>query len=128
MNKLNYYDGHHYPSPSWHNHTLPSNTTDLLSQLLKHVPESEIVETEEVYTVRILAPESDKSNFHVEVKDGQLIVTHKVKKQTAFSKNFEKKFLLQGHVFRLGSARASYKEGILTVEIPKIKPKEISVE
>lgn len=135
------YNGHYYPSPNktivnpnfypnWANgvkNTDQDYWDRLLSGLKQHEPQTHTEETEEAVILKVVAPESTKENFEVEIKDSMLRVTHRVKKETALSKSFEKKFLLKG-TMRLGSATASYEGGVLTVEIPKVKPKQISVK
>jgi HSP20 family molecular chaperone IbpA len=130
------FTGHYYPSPNskqsqtgnipeWaEGHTA---IDDLMRSLVKHEPQKVSKLEKEKLVVKIVVPESSRENFVVEVKEGRLFVTHKVKKETEITKNFETSVLFEGS-FVTNSAKARYEAGVLTVEIPREKPKQISVE
>lgn len=133
------YNGHAYPSPNfkvdkdftppgWEPTVTSAYLDEVFKGFRKHEPQIDRKETEESVSVKIVAVESARENFDVVIKEGLLIVTHKVNKETALTKNFVQKYSLTGGILKLGSATASYKDGVLTVEIPKKEPKQISVE
>lgn len=131
--KDGFYTGHYYPSPDYQPGIGQSpdwaktNLSDLLGSLKKYEPETVRIEGEKSLQIKMVVPESSRSNFVVEVKTGRIFVSHKVEKETVITKNFKASVVFEGD-FNTNSATAKYKDGVLTVEIPKEKPNKISVE
>jgi|Deesub1362B_J571_1020462.scaffolds.fasta_scaffold09099_2 HSP20 family molecular chaperone IbpA len=101
-------------------------------------PRVDIAETEKAYYLRAEVPGFDKKNLEVLYEDGALILrgrrepeSEKVQRLLSerFYGSFERRFRLPEEV-RVEKLKARYRDGILTVEIPKIrkKSKEIRIE
>lgn len=101
-------------------------------------PRVDIAETEKAYYLRAEVPGFDKKNLEVLYEDGALILrgrrepeSEKVQRLLSerFYGSFERRFRLPEEV-RVEKLKARYRDGILTVEIPKIRKKsrEIRIE
>lgn len=82
--------------------------------------------TEHAFILKVVAPETSKENFVVEVKNLKLFIEHKAKNETVINRSFSFSKSLDPNLVT-NSTTASYNDGVLTVEIPKEKPKKISV-
>ncbi len=96
-----------------------------------------ISESEEAYNLEVLAPGFNKEDLHIELEKGilKLSAEHEEKSENKeknyrrreFSKmSFERSFRLPEHEVDEENIKASFKNGILELEIPKVKKVENS--
>ncbi len=103
------------------------------------MPVVDISETEDAFLVKAELPGVDKDDVSVKVEDGVLTLKGEKKSETEDKKNhriecsygsFVRSFTLP-QTTKSSSIEAEYKNGILTLTIPKseeVKPKEIEVK
>ena len=99
------------------------------------LPAVNVSEKDDSFELEVAAPGLKKSDFNIEVKDGVMTVSSEVQSEkeekeenytrkefsyTAFSRSF---WLPQG--VKEDNIKATYKEGILTVVIPKLEVKAV---
>ena len=103
-------------------------------------PSVDITETEESYELKAEIPGMDKKDIKISIQENVLVLSgEKRKEEVQDDKNyhrversygkFERSFRLP-HEVKADEVKAKYKDGVLSVEIPKAeeaKPKEISV-
>lgn len=90
-------------------------------------PAVNITETEDAFTLDVVAPGREKENFSVELNDDLLTVTYKVEQQDTPKLlrreftigNFERTFKLDAKVVNGEHIAATYNNGILTLTLPK---------
>ena len=102
-------------------------------------PACNTYEDEQGYWVQVALPGLDRTDLNIVFEDGVLTVKGELKEaasnRTYFTReiergNFARAFRLPGTVDP-GKVSASYKEGLLTIQIPKreeTKPRQIAVE
>ena len=104
-------------------------------------PDTDLSETEEAYTLTVDLPGLNKKDIEVSYKDNRLTISGERKEEKKEEgKDFLRKERYLGTFSRSFSMpsdvkeemiRASFKEGVLTVNIPKAevkKPKQVSIE
>jgi HSP20 family protein len=88
-----------------------------------------VLETEEGYRIQLALPGFRRSQIHLRVEDGVLMISAEVKshkkeeckryyKQEIFSSSFEKSILLPEDV-NDNDIKASFRDGLLNIELPK---------
>lgn len=93
------------------------------------IPAVNIRETEEAFIVEMAAPGMKKEDFNIEIKEGMLLISsehkeEKEEKKEQFTRKefnysaFNRSFQLPENV-NPGVIKAAYKEGLLTIELPK---------
>jgi HSP20 family protein len=110
----------------------------------REVPRANILENKKEWKVELLAPGFSKENVKVELEENMLRISAEVKtekeesrenyrRREFFTQNFERKFVLP-ETADTEKIEAEYKDGILTVNIPKQEttvsktPKQISLK
>lgn len=99
------------------------------------LPAVNIVDNKNNYTIEVAAPGMDKKDFNVRVKNGVLLITSETKSEKEeknenysrkeFSyRSFNRSFWLPENV-KPEAIKASYKDGILSINLPKTKKKTI---
>ncbi len=102
----------------------------------KFMPSVDIVENEEAFEVHVAVPGMNKEDFHIEVEDNNLIISgerkwKEEKKEKNFHRvetqfgSFKRSFTLPKNV-NAEAINATYQDGILEIDIPKDKKKELS--
>lgn len=98
----------------------------------QHMPACNILENENDYTLKLVAPGLDKSDFKIEIEKDTLVVSYQksdekeevkenyVRREYS-AQNFKRMFTLTDKVNKEG-VQASYENGILNVMIPKVAP------
>jgi HSP20 family protein len=103
-------------------------------------PSVDLSETDDHYEVKAEIPGMKKEDIKISVKDNVLTLSGEKKQENKTDKKnvycverlygqFERSFTLPKNV-KADAIKAKYKDGVLTVEIPKtedVKPKEIAV-
>jgi len=111
-----------------------------------YIPAANIVETKADFELEMTAPGRSKKDFTIQFTDGKLIISAEKKamaeldkddaymrKEFAYPEIF-RRFFFPRNTVKIDSIKASYKNGILKVTLPKIKPgkygmgKKISVD
>ena len=106
------------------------------SKEFKFMPSVDIVENAEAFEVHVAVPGMKKDDFRLEIEDENLIISgerkwkdeqkeknfHRV--ETQFG-SFKRTFTLPKNV-NVEAISATYKDGILEIEIPKDKKKELT--
>ena len=93
------------------------------------LPAVNIIEADDHFDIQLAAPGMKKSNFQIEVEEGVLIIssdtdTQSDKTETCFTlkefgyHSFKRSFNIPDTIY-VDKISASYKEGILTVSLPK---------
>ena len=99
-------------------------------------PPTDVYETESAYVVRLEAAGMQEADFEVMFEDGLLLITgtrSDVPERRAYHQmeihfgKFSAAILLPGPV-DLDDSEAEYKDGFLTVRLPKAKATEIKIE
>lgn len=105
------------------------------------MPHFDLIESDKEYVIRVEAPGMKKSEFNIKVKDGVLTISGEKKAEEYNDR--EKYTYRESHYGRFSRSfrlpdeemekkvNASYKNGVLTVSIPRtktIEAKEIEVE
>jgi HSP20 family protein len=100
-------------------------------------PAVDLYESNDVVTVKVEVPGMKKEEIEITLRDGTLVLKGEHKETSAAEKNpshrtrqFERAINLPYQV-NAAAIKASYVDGILTVELPKAeeaKPKKINVE
>jgi HSP20 family protein len=99
-------------------------------------PPTDVYETESMYVVRLEAAGMQEDDFEVTFEDGFLLiygVRSDVSERRAYHQmeihfgKFSTAILVPGPV-NLDNSEAEYKDGFLTVKLPKVKATEIKVE
>ncbi len=101
------------------------------------LPAFDVVEKDKEYQLRVEAAGMKKSDFSVSVKDGVLTITGE--KQTEADDDsdnyahrescygrFSRSFRLPDDVLNEKKVAAKYKDGVLTISLPRTKPVEIA--
>lgn len=105
------------------------------------LPSFDVVEKDKEYQLRVEAPGMKKSDFNVTVKDGVLTISGEKKEEEskdgdryAYREScygrFSRSFRLHDEVTE-NKVKANYKDGVLTVSVPRTKPieaKDVEVE
>jgi len=113
-----------------------SNDLDFLnpSNGTSTVPAVNISESKESYNVDLAAPGKSKEDFNIEVKNGSLIISSESEDESEttekdFSRreyhysSFKRSFSLPQNVDKTNIS-ASYNDGILTIQVPKLEPSD----
>ena len=93
------------------------------------LPAVNIIEADDHFDIQLAAPGMKKSNFQIEVEEGVLIIssdtdTQSNETETSFTlkefgyNSFKRSFNIPDTIY-VDKISASYKEGILTVSLPK---------
>lgn len=93
------------------------------------LPSVNIIEADDHFDIQLAAPGMKKSNFQIEVEEGVLIIssdtdTQSNETETSFTlkefgyNSFKRSFNIPDTIY-VDKISASYKEGILTVSLPK---------
>ncbi len=106
------------------------------------VPSANVIEKDDLFQIDLAAPGMKKTDFHVDIDNGQLTISSEQKDETEekgehytrleFSYNiFSRSFLLPESV-NAEKIKAKYEDGILRLELPKkkevkLKKKEIAI-
>jgi HSP20 family protein len=95
------------------------------------IPAVNVKETDAAFELEVAAPGMKKDDFKIEIKDGNLVISAETKEEKEekgknftrrefnFS-SFNRSFWLPENV-KPGEVKATYKEGILYLSLPKIK-------
>ncbi|MEO9485225.1 MAG: Hsp20/alpha crystallin family protein [Ekhidna sp.] len=95
------------------------------------VPAANIQEREKEYVIELAAPGMEKNDFHVDIENGMLCISSEKEEETEDKDNgysrkefsyssFSRSFSLPENVDE-DKIKASYKEGILSLSLPKTK-------
>lgn len=99
--------------------------------LWKSTPDVNIVETEQNFRIEIAAPGLDKEDFRIDLKNDYLMVFSEKKDEKEQKENekvirsefrytsFQRSFAIPKNI-EMGSISATHKNGVLTIELPKI--------
>ncbi|MFQ6615328.1 MAG: Hsp20/alpha crystallin family protein [Fidelibacterota bacterium] len=99
------------------------------------VPAFDVIEKDNAYEVHVEAPRMKKSDFKVTVHDGLLTVSgekkvedskegkHYTHRESAYGR-FSRSFRLPEDVVDDKNVKAAYKDGVLTITVPRTKPVE----
>lgn len=111
-----------------------------------YIPAANIVETKEDFELEMTAPGRSKKEFTIQFTDGKLVISAEKKpmaelnkEDTYMRKEFAypeiyRRFFFPRNIIKVDKIKASYKNGILKVTLPKLKPgkygmgKKISVD
>jgi HSP20 family protein len=114
-----------------YNRSLPSNFfrffDDQATQTAHARPAVNIVETDESFTLDLVAPGRHKDNFAVELNDELLTVSYEAEQAEAPKLlrreftigNFKRTFKLDGKIIKGEEISATYADGILKLVLPK---------
>src|SRR6184192_897452 len=103
-------------------------------------PACNTYEDEQGYWVQVVLPGLDRKDINIVFEDGVLTVKGEPKEEAAPNRTYFTREIERGsfaRAFRLpstvdpGKVSASYKEGLLTIQIPKreeTKPRQITIE
>jgi len=110
----------------------------MVSENKRQYPKVNIKENEKEYSVDIALPRYEKNDVNIEFKDGCLHIQSVQKKESEIEKNKYIHKEISGRAFyrtipfieKIDDNRveAVYKNGIITVTLPKIKTKEIKTK
>jgi HSP20 family protein len=115
---------------------LPNATSnDSKNTFRSQVPAVNITEEDENFIISVAAPGMKKADFSIEINDGTMSIsgelsakaeeeTEKFTRREFNFSSFERRFTLPENI-KEDKVKASYKDGILNVEIPKETSKEI---
>lgn len=98
------------------------------------VPAVNIQETEEGYDISVAAPGMNKEDFKIELNEGVMSISSETKSEKEDTNDnftrrefnyssFERRFTIPENV-KEEDVKASYSDGILKIEIPKMKEEE----
>lgn len=105
------------------------------------LPPVNIIETDEQFTIDVVAPGLTKEDFTIEVEDNILSVATSKKKPSAADQakyvvkefgftHFKRTFILPENNIAEESIKASYQNGILSIQLPKkeeAKPQPVKI-
>lgn len=104
------------------------------------VPDADVAENDEAFTLRVALPGVKKETVETAVKDNTLIVTGRRDTEDASRKDLIRQEIPQGRFYRAfkigvqirsGDVKASLRDGILEIKLPKsaeARPSRIMVE
>lgn len=121
-----------------YNNNLPANlfrffddhaTQALHQRTAGHRPAVNITETDNAFTLEMIAPGRDKANFNVELNDQLLTISYKAEEaetpkllRREFTiGNFKRSFKLDAKVINEEAIAATYENGILSLTLPKLE-------
>lgn len=99
--------------------------------LNRNIPSANIFEDDKVYIIELSSPGMNKNDFKIELEDSVVSISFENKKELSqnedgylrrefYSNSFSRSFSLPENVDE-NSAKADYKDGILTLEFSKVK-------
>lgn len=97
----------------------------------KNTPSANIFEDDKTYKIELASPGMNKNDFRIELEDNSVSISFENKKELSknedgylkrefYSNSFNRSFILPENVDE-NSAKADYKDGILTLEFSKVK-------
>lgn len=138
MKLVRYNNFDDYVPTSW-NSLLDSFMHDSVKSGTKEgefMPSVDIIENEEAFEVHVAVPGMKKEDFHIEIEDNKLIISGERKwKDEQNEKNFrrietrfgafKRSFTLPKNI-NVEAIGATYQNGILEIDLPKDKKKELT--
>ena len=98
-----------------------------------YIPAANIVETKEAYELEMTAPGRAKKEFTIQFSEGKLVISAEKKPLSELDKDdaymrkefaypeIYRRFFFPRNTIKIDKIKASYKNGILKVTLPKIK-------
>ena len=138
MKLVRYNNFEDYVPTSWNSllDSFINDSTEKGSKETKFMPSADIIENEESFEVHVAVPGMKKDDFHLQIDDNSLVISGERKwKEEQKEKNFhrvetqfgsfKRSFSLPKNV-NTEAISATYQDGILGIDIPKDKKKELT--